>query len=338
MKQLRYKKAKFLAEKYDLMILKSLGFDIGSDKKIICACPIHNGDNPTGFKYDSSMKIWKCWTHGCDKEYGCGVLGLVQSRLRCTLEEALEYVENILDSKNVNILSLDIDRESFINTQTRKKVKSKTFFDINKISTNSKCDYFVKRGINASILASYYAFECDNNSHFLHGRACLSILDDDDNIVGFTGRAIGNIEPKWLHFPKSLETSKVLFGLNQCKNSIKDNKYVLLVEGPLDVLKLKQLGINNSVSMLGTNFSKEHVKLLLKYNVISLILYLDPDKSGRIHTDKIEQKYKNIFKIYDIYKFVDVSVEPGDLECNNVNTIKDFIESIKNDMAFYLCK
>ena len=52
-----------------------------------CSCPLHGGDNPTGFAVyeDSGHARWKCWTNDCGQG---DALDFVQKWLGYTKDEA----------------------------------------------------------------------------------------------------------------------------------------------------------------------------------------------------------------------------------------------------------
>ena len=70
-----------------------------------CPCPVHNGDNPSGFSYSLEHRSWKCWTHHCESEYGSDIIGLIMGIQKCSFSDALGWIvkEMNIDPANLNV-------------------------------------------------------------------------------------------------------------------------------------------------------------------------------------------------------------------------------------------
>ncbi len=113
------------------------------------------------------------------------------------------------------------------------------------------------------------------------GRIMFPILDLNGNPVAFGARAMGSDEPKYLNSPETPAYTKGrhLYGLFQGKNEIRLKRFVILVEGYLDLIALYQHGITNVVASLGTAFTSEQSKLLSRFAKKVVINY-DGDTAG----------------------------------------------------------
>jgi DNA primase len=113
------------------------------------------------------------------------------------------------------------------------------------------------------------------------GRIMFPIFDLNGNPVAFGARAMGSDEPKYLNSPETPAYTKGrhLYGLFQGKNEIRLKKFVILVEGYLDLIALYQHGITNVVASLGTAFTSEQSKLLSRFAKKVVINY-DGDTAG----------------------------------------------------------
>ena len=83
-----------------------------------------------------------------------------------------------------------------------------------------------------------------------------------------------------------------LFGLNHL--DLKNLIEVVLVEGERDVMKLQQECIA-AVGTHGNHLTFEQAELLRKHGVKDLILAYDPDKAGRICSERILKEYSKSF-------------------------------------------
>jgi DNA primase len=112
-------------------------------------------------------------------------------------------------------------------------------------------------------------------------RIIFPIANAQNKIVGFGGRILGEGEPKYLNSPETAVFNKrhLLYGLNFARPAIREQGFVIIMEGYLDVLSAHQAGINNSVASLGTSLTDEQGKLLKRYTTEVVIAY-DADAAG----------------------------------------------------------
>ncbi|MBY0380240.1 MAG: toprim domain-containing protein, partial [Burkholderiales bacterium] len=101
-------------------------------------------------------------------------------------------------------------------------------------------------------------------------------------IIAFGGRIILSGEPKYLNSPETelFNKSHELYGLYEAQKSIRENKFVIVVEGYMDVIALQQFGIENVVATMGTSATEEHIKKLFRL-CDDIYFCFDGDKAGR---------------------------------------------------------
>ena len=116
----------------------------------------------------------------------------------------------------------------------------------------------------------------------MRDRMIIPIADINGNIVGFGGRILDNGEPKYLNTPETeiFIKGKLLFGLDKATRAINAENCAVVVEGYMDAISLASAGIENVVATLGTAFSAEHAKLLMRYTR-RIILCYDSDEAGQ---------------------------------------------------------
>ena len=132
-----------------------------------------------------------------------------------------------------------------------------------------------------------------NSSGFydrFRGRVMIPISDVFGHTVGFGGRilkAADDINPKYLNSPETEIFNKrnLLFGLDKSNREISKAGAAVVVEGYMDAISLFSAGIKNVVATLGTAFTSEHVKLILKY-ARKIIFCYDSDEAGQRATLK----------------------------------------------------
>ncbi len=118
-------------------------------------------------------------------------------------------------------------------------------------------------------------------------RIMFPIIDHRGDTVGFGGRTIGEDDAKYINSSEGpiYNKSKILYGLYQAKEAIRDSKSVVLVEGYFDVLACHQIGVKNAVAVSGTALTEEHAKMLRRY-AEKIILCLDQDQAGKAAAER----------------------------------------------------
>ncbi len=103
------------------------------------------------------------------------------------------------------------------------------------------------------------------------GRLMIPILDPERQVIGFFGRALSvtaepppSLHAKYAVSPTSpfFRRDSVLYGWEDLPRNLGPGKPVLLAEGPLDVIRLKSTGAQQSVSLLGMDVYREQIQFL----------------------------------------------------------------------------
>jgi DNA primase len=128
-------------------------------------------------------------------------------------------------------------------------------------------------------------------------RLMIPILDQQGRIIAFGSRCLDGSEPKYLNSPDTIlfNKSKVLFALDKAKNSIIKQDQVIVVEGYFDAIALHSVGIENVVASLGTAFTQDHVKQLLRYTESQQIIFnFDADQAGLKATERAIKQIESL--------------------------------------------
>jgi DNA primase len=103
---------------------------------------------------------------------------------------------------------------------------------------------------------------------FYRNRITFPINDHLWNLVGFGARAINpEDQPKYLNSSDSplYDKSKILYGLDQAKNHLKEFDKMIVVEWYMDVIGFSRLWMPVAVATCGTSLTPNHMKLLKRY-------------------------------------------------------------------------
>lgn len=116
-------------------------------------------------------------------------------------------------------------------------------------------------------------------------RIIFPIADIKSRTIGFGARVLDDGLPKYLNSPETFIYTKGnnLYGLNLSKDAIRDEDYVVIVEGYLDFIMPYQEGLKNIVASLGTALTPGQARLLKRYTHNVVMIY-DPDTAGQSAT------------------------------------------------------
>ena len=119
------------------------------------------------------------------------------------------------------------------------------------------------------------------------GRLLFPIRDAEGHIVGYGGRALDDVPPKYLNTPQTpvFNKSHLLYGLSDAADAIRVQGRGVVVEGYTDVLLAHQHGFRNVVASMGTALTHQQVALLQEM-AGSFVLALDPDAAGQEATQR----------------------------------------------------
>ena len=269
-------------------------------------CPFHNEKTPS-FSVNEGKQFYHCF--GCGKSGD--VIGFVQEYYKLPFMEAVEKLaaENgiKLPERRSSGPKIDYDKYHGINA------KAARFF-YNNLGTkgNKGLAYLKKRGLSKETITAFglgYApasgtalvdhlrSEGVSDEDMLklglansgknglydkfRDRVMFPIISTQDKVIGFGGRAIADIKPKYLNSPESEIFLKKnnLFGLNLTKKEIDREGRAIIVEGYMDMISLYQNGVKNVAASLGTALTINQARLLCRYSK-NIVLSYDSDSAG----------------------------------------------------------
>lgn len=282
-------------------------------RKHVGLCPFHSEKSPS-FTVDADKQLYHC--------FGCGVGGdvfsLVMEKENLSFPEALKFLAEryhvpLPDQRRLSPQALKLE-EQVLNLNER----TLAFFQKNLQSTaegRKAQDYLKKRALREETIQDFkigYALNSwDSLSSFLRaqgasaellekaglalpgkrkgevydrfrGRVIFPIFTLTGKIVGFGGRTLFDVEPKYLNSPDTPLYTKghLLYGLDASKDAVRQAGEVILVEGYTDYLALFQAGIKNVVASLGTALTPNQLGLAARFAPRIVINY-DGDAAGR---------------------------------------------------------
>jgi DNA primase len=113
-------------------------------------------------------------------------------------------------------------------------------------------------------------------------RIIFPICDARGRVIGFGGRVMDDSQPKYLNSPETILFNKrqTLFAFDQACKSIRDSGQAIVVEGYMDAITAHEAGAKNVVASLGTAFTPEQGRLLLR-QATEVVFAYDSDAAGQ---------------------------------------------------------
>ena len=119
---------------------------------------------------------------------------------------------------------------------------------------------------------------------FFRDRLMIPLFDLKGRVIAFGARRLTENEevPKYINSPESpiFKKKRELFGLYECLQASHNRpEEIVVVEGYMDALLLRQAGYTNAVAALGTALTFDHVNTLYRYTK-KVVLCFDGDRAG----------------------------------------------------------
>ena len=269
-------------------------------------CPFHNERTPS-FSVNPSEQFYYCF--GCGK--GGGVINFIMEIENLPYPDAvanlaqragMQMPEDSFDpnaKKRTRMLALNKDAARFfyeqlsssggtqaVNYMRERRISSSvaTRFGLGyaQDSWDSLLKAMTAKGYQESELFDADLIRRRDRGGFydtFRNRLMFPIIDVRGDVIGFSGRIIGDGEPKYLNSRDTLVYNKGrnLFALNLAKKS--KSGYIILSEGNIDIVSLHQAGFDSAVASLGTSLTPEQARLLSRYTKQVIIAY-DNDGAG----------------------------------------------------------
>ena len=129
-------------------------------------------------------------------------------------------------------------------------------------------------------------------------RLIIPIMDLQGRVIGFGSRSLRDEDmPKYLNSPETplFDKSKTLFALDKARSNISQADCAVVVEGYFDAIALHEAGIGNVVASLGTAFTQNQLKQLLRFTPSKqVILNFDADNAGNKATERAIKEVEDL--------------------------------------------
>lgn len=275
-----------------------------------CCCPFHHEKTPS-FVVTPSKQMFYCF--GC-KEHG-NAIDFVMKFKNLGFVEA---VEEVAQFAGLNV-EYEQGGSNFDKGDTYKLYyelmdRCASFFVKSLNSSPEGRDYFIKkRGLSEDTIIKARLGYAPDSWDYIHniarnaaeyrklielgmvvekgeksyamfrGRVMIPIIDGRGRVISFGGRTLGDAKPKYLNTAESpiFRKRHELFGLYEALQANRNRPArIVIVEGYMDVIALRQYGCSFAVASLGTATTREQMELMFRYTKQVVCCY-DGDFAGR---------------------------------------------------------
>lgn len=284
-------------------------------KNFFCICPFHDDTNPS-MSVSREKQIYTCFT--------CHATGNVFTFLmnydKMSFPEALKYLGDKVgvDTKGVklekteskfhkfyemydltskyyqnNLLSsYGEDARKYLSTRGLNKDIIKKFgIGLSLPNNNDLTELLVKKKYDIADLNKYGLSV--NNYDIYKDRIMFPLFDINGKVIGFSGRIYKDIdEAKYINTKETpiFIKGEQLYNYHIAKESVRTSKYLIIMEGFMDVIRASTIGIDNCIALMGTALTREQMKLIKRLSN-NITLCLDGDKPGQNAAYKIGEEF-----------------------------------------------
>lgn len=281
-------------------------------RNYVALCPFHNDTRPS-MSISPEKQIYRCFV--CN--HGGNVFSFLQDYLKISYIEAVKMVAkmgnvdigefaNYIESRPVNqelepfyLMHDEANRiyKHYLSTKLALEAKSYllkrnlnqdiiNYFEIGYApDKNILLNAFEKSGYTKmQAYASGLVIESNVGYDRYHDRIIFPLHNSNGRVVGFSGRIYkdNQKEAKYINSPESKIFIKgdTLYNYHRAKDEVRETGKIIILEGFMDVIALYKAGIKNTVAIMGTALTSNHLKMLKRLSN-EVILCLDGDQAGQ---------------------------------------------------------
>ncbi len=275
----------------------------------VAMCPFHDDHNPS-LSISKDKQIFKCFVCGTAGD----VYGFVQKYENVDYVTAVKKVADLIDFKYD--FGSDFTANTFVETNLHKIMRESVTYCQHELNSQAGVkvkSYLQNRKLSNEIIEKYqFGYNPAGNvlynflskkgyqdrdiievnvarltekgiTDVFYDRLMIPIHDKDGHPIGFTARSLNPDNPsKYINSTDTplFRKSEVLFNFHRAHDAARKNKYMILAEGPMDVIAFDRAGISNAVCSMGTSCTRNQL-LSLKRITSRIIMGFDGDKAGQ---------------------------------------------------------
>lgn len=277
-------------------------------KNYFAVCPFHDDHSPS-MSISKDKQIFRCFVCGTSGN----VISFVRDYEKVSFQEAVEILGKRIGIKLQSDKSVksspyqelydiyNISKEYYKNNLNTKEGEQARSYLSKRNLTKETIDYFdIGLSLDGNLTSSLskkhdikklidIGLSNSEGKDLFKNRIMFTIKDNEGRTVAFSGRKYAlNNEPKYINSKESIIFKKgtILYNFHNSKEYIRKQKEIIISEGFMEVIRLHTIGIDNTVALMGTSFTKEHLNII-KNLKCKVVLNLDQDDAGKTATISI---------------------------------------------------
>ena len=284
-------------------------------KNFFGVCPFHDDTNPS-MSVSREKQIFTCFT--C--HHTGNVFTFLMDYDKMSFNEALKYLGDRVgvDTKGIALKPKDNKFSKFYEIYDF----SVKYYQNNLLSSfgSNARSYLEKRGIDKDTIKKFsiglslpnnndltelllkknFNIEdlnkiglSNNNYDVYKDRIMFPLFDINGRVVAFSGRIYDKTsESKYINTKETpiFIKGEQLYNYHIAKEEVRNSKYLIIMEGFMDVIRASTIGLNNVIALMGTALTKEQMKLIKRLSN-NIVLCLDGDKPGQNASFKIGEEF-----------------------------------------------
>ncbi len=275
-------------------------------------CPFHHEKTPS-FSVSEDKQLYHCFS--C-KASG-NALTFVKETKQMTSREALHYLadranvpldQTFVDDPKRKYYQINQDATDFFHDvlhHTKEGIEALTYLQQRGFKTATLEHFNVglapkkhdaltqtlrqKEVLLSDLLDLGLAQESETVYDVFYQRIIFPIHSPQGDVIGFSGRTYHDDErlAKYINTINTpvFEKSQVLYNYHRAKAAIKKHQRAILFEGFMDVMSAYQAGLEESLAIMGTALTEQHIQTL-KSSTQQIVLCFDGDAAGQEATAK----------------------------------------------------
>ena len=353
--------------KEDVDIVEYIGQYVSLEKKgksYLGLCPFHNEKTPS-FHVNPEYKVFNCF--GCNKSGS--VIDFVMEHEHQTIRQATETLAKHLGIKTTPHAEVSTPEHKMMEMHDF-ITKMYHYVLVDTKEGEPALEYLLERGFTLDIIKAHYiglapskpqftvellekrnmnlelAFRAglvgrneDTGQYFdkFRARIMIPIKNHQGEFIGFTARSLDGSHPKYVNTSETpiFKKQQILFNLSDARKAISEVRELIIMEGHLDVVKVKRAGVFHVVGLMGTALSDAQVDTMrgLTDNVT---LMFDGDEAGRNAQIKYgERLLKSNLNAYILP--LPAGLDPDDyIETHGIEKFQYFVRNGKMHYLKYL--
>lgn len=273
-------------------------------KNYFGVCPFHDDNNPS-MSVSEDKQIYKCFSCGASGNVFNFVMDYEKIDFKSALyllakRSGINVSNNLVKTNNKNDkfyeiyniaekyyqnnlnTSLGLEAKSYLHNRGIDDELIKHFkIGLSLKEQDGLVNLLVKKNYSIKDISLIGLSNMDKDLYI--NRIMFPLFNTNGDTIGFSGRIYNmKSDSKYINTRETLifKKGENLYNYHLAKDEARKEKFLIVVEGFMDVIRLYSIGVKNVVALMGTSLTKEQTTLI-KRTSTNIILMLDGDNPGK---------------------------------------------------------